>query len=400
LAVHNARLSFLSPKVPYIGYKGQFDSDEDAWENLNREPRAYVQVDPLTDATGQQTLPLPQRQAFTPNFQEYEVAKDSCRRAIQAAMGIAPLPTAAQRANEKSGVAIERIQDTEALGSYHFTAGYERSLERAGRIIDSWIPVVYDNKREMGLRQPDDSHKVVMINTAEPYTNEKGEQQHFPVGDGDHDVTVSTGPSYQSQREAVGEFLDTLIQNLPNLPIPPQAAAKLLALAIQMKELGPKGDQMAEIISPSDGDQAQQLQGLQAQLQQQAAAMNEMQGQFQRLLVEKQGKVIDNEYALKLKEMDIQAKLVIAEIETKAQNLSERLAFVEEFMKQQHAQAHDAGMQAQDHAHENAMADKQADIASRQSAQDAAQGDLEGSALAPEHVQALSQMIQQPREGE
>jgi hypothetical protein len=176
------------------------------------------------------------------------------------------------------------------------------------------------------------------------------------VGDGDHDVTVSTGPSYQSQREAVGEFLDTLIQNLPNLPIPPQAAAKLLALAIQMKELGPKGDQMAEIISPSDGDQAQQLQGLQAQLQQQAAAMNEMQGQFQRLLVEKQGKVIDNEYALKLKEMDIQAKLAIAEIETKAQNVSERLAFVEEFIKQQHSQAHDAGMQAQDHAHEHSIA--------------------------------------------
>jgi hypothetical protein len=109
---------------------------------------------------------------------------------------------------------------------------------------------------------------------------------------------------------------------------------------------------------------------MQAQLQQQSAAMNEMQGQFQRLLVEKQGKVIDNEYALKLKEMDIQAKLAVAEIETKAQNLSERLAFVEEFIKQQHGQAHDAGMQAQDHAHERAIADKQAANASAQSAQD------------------------------
>jgi len=189
-----------------------------------------------------------------------------------------------------------------------------------------------------------------------PYPNKRGEMEHYPVGDGDHDVTVSTGPSYQSQREAVGEFLDTLIQNLPNLPIPAQAAAKLLALAIQMKELDPEGDQMAEIISPSDGDQAQQLQGMQAQLQQQQAAMAEMQGQFQRLLVEKQGKVIDNEYALKLKEMDIQAKLAVAEIETKAQNLSERLAFVEEFMKQQHAQAHEAGMQAMDQNHERALA--------------------------------------------
>jgi hypothetical protein len=43
----------------------------------------------------------------------------------------------------------------------------------------------------MGLRQPDDSHKVVTINTAEPNTNQKGETDHYPVGDGDHDVTVS-----------------------------------------------------------------------------------------------------------------------------------------------------------------------------------------------------------------
>ena len=46
----------------------------------------------------------------------------------------------------------------------------------------------------MGLRQPDDSHKVVTLNTAEPYTNQKGETEHYPVGEGDHDVTVSTGP--------------------------------------------------------------------------------------------------------------------------------------------------------------------------------------------------------------
>jgi hypothetical protein len=55
---------------------------------------------------------------------------------------------------------------------------------------------------------------------------------------------------------------------------------------------------------------------------------------------------IDNEYDLKLKEMDTQAKLAIAEIETKAQNVSERLGFIiEELINQQHAQAHEAGLQ-------------------------------------------------------
>ena len=115
--------------------------------------------------------------------------------------------------------------------------------------------------------------------------------------------------------------------------------------------------------------------------------MAEMQGQFQRLLLEKQGKVIDNEYALKLKEMDIQAKLALAEIETKAQNISERLAFVEEFMKQQHSQAHDAGMQAQDHTHERALAQQQQDADSMSQASDQA-------------LQMGMSQVQQPHEGE
>jgi len=39
----------------------------------------------------------------------------------------------------------------------------------------------------------------------------------------------------------------------------------------------------------------------------------------------------------------------------------ERLAFVEEFVKQQHSQAHDAGMQAQDHTHDRTLAQQQRD---------------------------------------
>src|SRR5262249_33658900 len=135
----------MTPKVPVIGYTGQFETDRDAWETLNKIPRAFVQVDPAADPQNpNQVLPLPVWRQFTPNFQEFEIAKDSCRRAIQAAMGISPLPTAAQRDSEKSGVALEKMQTAEAIGSFHFVEGFERALERAGRIIDSWIPVDYD----------------------------------------------------------------------------------------------------------------------------------------------------------------------------------------------------------------------------------------------------------------
>jgi hypothetical protein len=360
----------MTPKVPVMGYVGQFDSDADTWETLNKVPHAYVQVDPVPDpANPNQVLPLPQWRQFTPNFQEYEVAKDSCRRAIQAAMGISGLPTAAQRDSEKSGIALERISTSEAIGSFHFTEGFDRGIERAGRIVDSWIPVVYDTEKEIGLQRANDTRRVVRINTQEPYVNQStGKPEHYPIGDEEHDVTVSTGPSFQSQRQAVSDFLDNLIENLPKLPVPPPSAAKLLALAIQMKELGPKGDEMAEIINPTQPDQSGQLQNMQAQAQQQSQVLQAMQAELQKLQLERAGKVVDNEYRLQLERMREENALAIAEVNTKAQALSERLETFSDMMSQFHTQAHEAGMQAQDQAHQATQA-QQAQTAQQQQQQ-------------------------------
>jgi hypothetical protein len=352
----------MSPKTPYVGYAGQFESDKDSWLGLNKQPRAFVQVDACTDETGGQILPLPRREQFVPNFEAFEVAKDSCRRAVQASMGISPLPTAAQRANQKSGVAIERMSQQESIGSFHFIDNFDRALAFAGRVMEEWIPVTYDTEREIGLRMADDKHRVVRINTPAPYVDPKSnETLHYPVEEGDHDVTVGAGPSYQSQRDEAAEFLDTLIKGLPNLPVPPASQAKLLSLAIQMRELGPKGDEMAELISPSTdapvSPQAMaQMQGLQAQLQQLGLVHQQLQAELIKLQNEKQAKVVDNEYRLTIEKMKIEAQLAMAEVTTKSQLLGERIKFVEDVWHKLQAQDHEVNMQAAGQGHEAGMA--------------------------------------------
>jgi|SRR5579884_71461 len=315
----------LSPKVPYVGYKGQFESDAEAWETATKIPHAYLQADPIVDAATGQILPLPRREPFTPNFAAYEIAKDSCRRAIQAAMGISPLPTAAQRNNEKSGVALERIQTQQEIGSFHFVDAFDRALAYAGRVIESWIPVVYDTEREIALHQPDESRRLITINTPEPYLDPRtNAPAHYPVAaTADHDVTVATGPSYQSQREAAAEFLDLLVSKLGMLPIPPPAQAKLLALAIQMRNLGPKGDEMAEIISPPEPQamppaaQAQLNQAHQM-IQQLTGALNQLAGRLEAKLPE---------LAMKERIALINAKAGILEAALKAKSQEAMLAF-------------------------------------------------------------------------
>ena len=379
----------LTPKVPFVGYKGQFESDKVAWDSVTSQPRPYLQADVLVDGANQGVLPLPTRPQFVPNFQAYLQALDGTNRAIQASMGLTPLPTAAARRNEKSGVALERIENQENIGVFDFTDKFDAALHLAGTIIVEWYPKVYpETDRMVGLAKPDGSREVVRNDVIDP--------EGDPLSD--HGVTVDVGASYQSQKEAIAAFLDNLITSLPTLPVPPPAAAKLLALAIRARNLGPRGDQMADIV---EGDpQGQMQQGVQAmqQVQQQGQLIQALQVELQKLQMEKMGKITEHKGKMDqitlqtsgdmlLEKMKLENALAIAEVSTKAQNINERMAAVEDMMKQFHDQAHDLGMQAQQQQHEQVLA------------QQAAQNQQQLTAQQGQQQQAL-QAQQQPQNGE
>jgi hypothetical protein len=289
-------------------------------------------------------------------------------------MGITPLPTAMQRDNQKSGVALDRIDTLEALGSFHFVDGYDRAIRLAGRVIDQWIPTVYTRQRTKHIRKPDDSYRQIQLNTDAPYPDAKtGAPVHFPVEDVDHSISISSGPSVNSQRDAVSKFLDGLIGQLPQLPISPPQAAKLLSLAIQMKNLGPKGDEMAEIISPTEGspDQSQQqLAQAQGQLQQQGLLIQQLQMELTQLKLEKQAKVVEGEYKmatekmradndLMIERLKVDAQMAVSEIQTKSQILDQRMAAIEEANKQSRQQMHEAHLDQSGQEHELRVAQQE-----------------------------------------
>ena len=382
----------MSPRAPFVGYVGQFETDSEAWETLNKVPRAFVQVDPMVDEASGQLLPLPTRPQFTPNAQAYEISKESWRRSIQASMGITPLPTAAQRQNEKSGIALDKIQSQEAIGSFHFTDNFDRAIENCGRQLDELITKVMDTPRQVGTRRPDDSHQMMhVVPTGQQPQVGPGEQPPDPdtmldPQKGDFDITISTGMSYQSQREQASEFADTIVQNLKNLPIPPPAQAKLLAMAITLKDIGPIGDEISKIIDPpQDEPLPPQAQAAVAQAQQHAQLATQ---ELQQLQQEKQSKMWEHLGKMKeieakftadmsLEDKKLQTQLAVAEVETKAQNQSERIAAVEELVRQLHSQAHESAMAAQQAAHGQAAQEQQGqqqqDLAAQQGEQQSAQ---------------------------
>src|SRR6185503_16144761 len=135
-----------------------------------------------TPATGQELLPLPQRQPWDPPIQNLEIVKESVRRQIQAAMMGAPLPSQAQRRNEKSGVALKTIEDSAQRGSYHFNDHLEDMIRACGVQIEDLLPHLIRGPQSVGVRLPNDKAESVRVNDPQ-------DPQTIDV-DTEHQVTV------------------------------------------------------------------------------------------------------------------------------------------------------------------------------------------------------------------
>lgn len=368
------------PKALRVGYEGQFEGHEQEWQSAAHQPKAFLQVKAKTAATGDALLPLPQVSQWDPGgLQVLDGAAEAARRDIQAAMGLSPLPVSAQRQNEKSGVALQRIEAQSERGSFHFIDNYDRALEHGYRIMNNLLDKIYDAARDVGIRKPDETYKAIRIN--EPVRNEKtGAEETNPIVNeqgepaGEHDVTVSTGPSYDSQREQANAFVDLLVQNVEALPVPPEIKAELMALSIRLKDLGPLGDEMAKIISPQNADIPPQAMQAINQAKQQAMHLNAYAAQLeqvvQKLQAEKAGKVTDNEAKLAMTQLNNAVKLAIAEITTKAQETQTRMQMEMETWQALHQSAHDVALQAHDQAHQQDMQQQQQDAATQSQQQD------------------------------
>ena len=371
----------MAPRAPLMAYKGMLNPEQH--ENMHRVPRAYIDVSIPVDWQPQWGAPpMPIRAPFTPNAEAYEIAYERWRRSHQAAMGIAPLPTAAQAQNQKSGIALERISTQEAIGAFHFTDNFSRFLENYGRQTNELITKLAEldslPKEILGKDQKDEDINL-KIAPRSASSEHLDEADQFFAHRGQFEVTVSEGPAYLSQREEASEFADLLLQTAPSLGVPPQIIQHLLAIAVKLKNIGTYGDEIADLLAPPDPNKlSPQAQAILAQSQGQIQALTQ---ELQKLQLEKLGKVtemhgkanlaaMDHASQMAEADKDRETKLAVAEVMTKAQNLNERMSAVEDLMKQWHQQAHDIAMQAHQQDHENNQLAAQAQVASAQSSQE------------------------------
>jgi hypothetical protein len=375
-----AEMAGMIPKTPIGGYKGQFAGLENDYERMPHEPIAFVEFNFTTDGWSPEWGPMPKPERLgvsqADHMQALELCAEGARRAIQAAIGTSPLPTQAQRHNEKSGVALQKIDDQMQRGSFHFVDHFDDAITRTGIILDELIPFYYDTARDVSTRDGRDQLQQVRI-------NDPNHPQAISATDGDHDVTLSVGPRESSEREAASNFADLLVGS-PQLlqAIGPEKTAQVIALAIRLKAVGPIGDEIADIIAPQppqDGEppspqqvqqMQQQLQGLSQKLQQaqQIIAGKQIEAQ-EKARIQLEIEKVNGDLQIKLQEMKNANAALVARIaadkersnlqtEAAEERLSTGLTLDHQAAEAEKDRAHEVGIAALDHAHTTQQADQ------------------------------------------
>jgi Phage P22-like portal protein len=276
-----AEMIGLAPKAPFIVMEGQLEGYEKQWDSANTKNWGYLQYKPKSVAG--QPAPPPQRTAWEPPVQAITQSIVQSIDDLKATTGIYD-DALGKQSNAESGKAIERRTSQSQVSNFHYLDNLSRSLRHAGRIIVNWIPKIYDTPQTVRIIGDDGEVDFAQINQI---FHENGEEKSHFLDHGTYDVTVDTGPSYQTKRqEAVASMLeltkiypqamqiigDLLVSNMdwqqarecaarikktipPNIlddgkeDIPPQAKAQMSQMNQMVQTLGKHLEEAYKIIN-------------------------------------------------------------------------------------------------------------------------------------------------------
>jgi hypothetical protein len=110
-----------------------------------------------------------------------------------------------EESNAKSGIAIARKEAKSQVVTYNFPDNMAKGMKRTWEILLDLIPEVYDAEREMRIigRDGAEDYKKVNALVFDPATGTTKRINDLAAGK--YDVTVTTGPSYSTQRQEAAE---------------------------------------------------------------------------------------------------------------------------------------------------------------------------------------------------
>lgn len=350
----------LAPKAPFVAAEGQIEGYEEIYRRANIDSFAVLPYKPVS--LGGSLLPAPQRQSFEPAIQATTAAMLQAAQDMRATTGI-DKEALGQASNAQSGVAIRARAQQSQGSNYHYADNLTRAIRYTGMIILDLVPKVYDAARVVRIIGEDGTHKVVNIG---PKTME-AVKNIYDLSVGRYDITVSTGPSFQTRRQEAVSGLTGLAQSWPKVM---DVAGDFVVKSMDVPYSQEIGDRIARTIPPQvKGDDSmedlppevqQKMQQQQAQLQQAEQAIGTLQQDLkQQLSVKKMeldskerieaGKQRIEEEKLDIERAKVQSDLLISQAKIDAVRADRNAQQTYEWMSRRDGERHDAAFATMQH---------------------------------------------------
>lgn len=205
----------LTPKAPWLAAEGQTEDYEDEWNTANTVNHSVLRYKPIS-LNGQPVNP-PSRINPSDVPMGFQQDMQISEHDIQGAIGMYAASLGAP-SNERSGKAIMARQREGDTGTFHYHDNLNRAIRHCGRIIVDLIPKIYDSNRVVRIMGYDGTTSEASINPTIPTASQKqGLQMMYNLSVGTYDVTITSGPSYNTLRQEATESMVTMIQAHPEL---------------------------------------------------------------------------------------------------------------------------------------------------------------------------------------
>jgi hypothetical protein len=305
----------LTPRVPFIGPKGAFDTDPN-WNTANSQNHPYLEYDGLT-------APARHPMDTGPAVGAMQEALRATDR-MKASLGMYGA-SLGERTNETSGKAIDSRKQEGDVGNYHFSDIVYLAIECEGKQLADLIARVYTKGRIVNILGEDGTEQQIQLGQRQRVERpmQPGQQPEppkigalegiFDLGMGTYDVYVEAGPSYTTQRQETAAVIGEMGRGNPAIW---QIGGDIMVRNLDLKDGDELARRLKKMLPPQLQDQGEQQ--IPPAVQQQMAQMEEQLGllseENQKL---KQGEAAKAADALKqqvtMRQLDIEEKKIPAE---------------------------------------------------------------------------------------
>ncbi len=359
------------PKAPWLGTKGQFIDEK--WATASIDDWVYLEATPVemvSELTNSSSwAPPPTRNMMEAPIQWLIQLGTFFQSAMQSVSSYSANVLGKAKADQ-SGRAIEALQSESQQGNYSYPDGVNRA---AAVMYQQWldiIPVVYSKAQAQTIIRADGEHEKVLINQIFNHPVKKNDdgspkRVSHDLALGRYSVRVHAGPSPETRNDEALDSLGNMFKAAPQLLTLPGVAAayaKLLGQGnpkvTQMATLFPGGSAGAQTPEHQQAElqqaqqQNQQLQALVAKLQQ------AIQSKLPQVEAEKFKTLIKSLTDIRVAEINASKDVDNKRADIEASQLETMLGLSHDAGTAAAARVHDAGMQANDQAHQLVMSDQ------------------------------------------